>query len=282
MSGFVSELVEDFSGSGGSNQQERFSESESYNQSSYGGGGGYGGGGYGGDNERFSESESYNQSSYGGGGFGGDNERFSETETYSQSSYVEAPPPPPECPFPWRPRWDDRSRRYVFIHQETGEEVWDFEEVRRRIRGGGGYYEVETSTTYYDQQGGGGGYGGGGYGGREERVYESEEVVDEQGRRGGGRHGLAYGAVGAAAGLAGGAYVMHEGEDIRQDYDYDKYRVENDVEDFPENVSPSLTLVPVTQPKPYLPLTGSQLDRPQSRRSGRHTARRRIRRRPLR
>lgn len=57
-------------------------------------------------------------------------------------------------------------------------------------------------------------------------------------------HGAAYGAMGAAAGLAGGALLMHEGEKVEQDWDQDKARVENrleggvqDVENFPENAA---------------------------------------------
>lgn len=57
-------------------------------------------------------------------------------------------------------------------------------------------------------------------------------------------HGAAYGAVGAAAGLAGGALLMHEGEKIEGDWDYDKARMENkleggvqDMENFPENTA---------------------------------------------
>ena len=60
-----------------------------------------------------------------------------------------------------------------------------------RRTGGGG--------ANYDQRG-------------EERVYEQQEV---QGGGGSG-HGLAYGAMGAAAGLAGGAALMYEGEKIRE------------------------------------------------------------------
>lgn len=73
--------------------------------------------------------------------------------------------------------------RYCFFHEETGEVVWEIEEVRRRTRGGGGgFYEQESSTTtYYDDRAGYGRYGGRGYG---------------------------------AAGLAAGAGVMYEGEKI--------------------------------------------------------------------
>ncbi len=41
-------------------------------------------------------------------------ERISETETTYSSNYEQGPPP--NVPYPWRPRWDDRSLRYIFIH----------------------------------------------------------------------------------------------------------------------------------------------------------------------
>ncbi|KAK5004569.1 hypothetical protein LTR60_006516, partial [Cryomyces antarcticus] len=86
---------------------------------------------------------------------------------------------------------------------------------------------------------------GGYYGERrgEERRYE-ERREDERERRHGGGHGMAYAGMGAAAGLAGGALLMHESGRIEGDYDREKYRLENrvengieDVEEFPENAA---------------------------------------------
>jgi hypothetical protein len=144
-----------------------------------------------------------------------ESETFSETETYdSYSNYNNRGPP--QVPYPWRAQWDDRERTYIYVHQETGERVYEYEEVIRRTQGGGyrqggGYQD----SSYYQQSSsyGGGGYGGG-YGGGGERVYESEEVEE---RSGGGKkgHGMMYGALGAAAGLALGAGAMYEGEKIR-------------------------------------------------------------------
>ena len=44
------------------------------------------------------------------------------------------------------------------MHQETGEQVWEYDEVIRRTRGGG--YEQQDSSYYSSQSGG---YGGGPY-----------------------------------------------------------------------------------------------------------------------
>lgn len=151
----------------------------------------------------------------------------SSTNQYEESSYTDSSysdsyntnsgslAAPPQVPYPWRARWSERERRYVFVHQETGEEVYEYQEVIRRTRGGG--YEETQTSSYYDQQqssnygcGYSGGYGGG-YG--NERVYESEQVQENKGS--GGGHGMMYGALGAAAGLAAGAGLMYEGEKIR-------------------------------------------------------------------
>lgn len=194
-----------------------YDESQSYSeeQSSYDQYGGRGPrrGGY--EDQSYEQSETFTeQSSYGGGGgYGGG-----------------GPPPPPRVPWPWRARWDERSRQYCFEHEQTGEVVWSFEEVQVRTRESGGrggreYYDqssetIEESSGYARGGGGyGGGYGGGGYAGGSEQVYESETMTEEESRRrggGGGGHGLAYGAMGAVGGLAAGAFAMYEGEKIRK------------------------------------------------------------------
>ena len=100
--------------------------------------------------------------------------------------------PPSQVPYPWRAQWDDRERRYSFVHEQTGEQIWDYDEVMRRTDGG------EQSNAYNDQYEPG-------------SVYHDEQAVDQSGNN----HGLAYGALGAAAGLAGGAALMYEGEKLR-------------------------------------------------------------------
>lgn len=94
----------------------------------------------------------------------------------------------PQVPRPWIAEWDQRDQRWIFINERTGE---------RTFQHPGGSYE--RREEYY--QPGPGRQGGGYY---EERREE---------HRGGG-HGMAYGVAGAAAGLAGGALLMHEGHKI--------------------------------------------------------------------
>nr|POE78051.1 hypothetical protein CFP56_09692 [Quercus suber] len=163
--------------------------------------------------------ETYTDSSYGGGYNRGprQDERFTETETttyYDNNSG--RPPPPPQPPYPWRAQWDDRERRYFYIHTESGERTWDFP-------GRGGY-------------GGGGGGGGGAYE-QQTTTYVEEDQRGERRGGGGGGHGLAYGALGAVAGLAGGAFLMHEGHEMKEDFEQDKDRLEENVEDFPEDAA---------------------------------------------
>lgn len=97
--------------------------------------------------------------------------------------------PPPSVPRPWIAEWDERERAYFYINQETGQKSWEL------------------------PYGGGGGAPGGGYYGEGQRGYEQNSYAQEQPRS---DHKFAYGAAGVAAGLVGGAVLMHEGEEIRK------------------------------------------------------------------
>jgi len=129
--------------------------------------------------------------------------------------------PPPQIPPPWRAIWEERDQRWLFINEQTGERTFQF---------------PQQSSTYGGQYSGGGGYGGppqqdyNSYGGKDD-YYENERREKKHG------HGLAYGAGGAAVGLAGGALLMHEGEKLDGDWDREKYRVEQGFEDAPERAA---------------------------------------------
>lgn len=129
-----------------------------------------------------------------------------------QTEYVEerreyyggGPPQPegPPLPRPWVARWAEQDRRWFYVNEMTGEQSWE------RPYGEPGYGKPPAGY------GGGGGYGQGGYGGpppgeyyREEERYQEEPPKKD--------HSVAYGVAGAAAGLVGGALLMHEGEEIR-------------------------------------------------------------------
>lgn len=145
---------------------------------------------------------------------------------YNDSYQSGGPPPPPQVPPPWIAEWEPRESRYIFVNRQTGERQWDF--PRQQYGGGDAGYD--------------GGYGGGGPGSAnygDPRTYESEPRQEEK-----KHHGWMGAALGAAAGLAGGALLMHEGHEVKEDYEEDKYkvdqwgsRVENDVENFPEDAA---------------------------------------------
>lgn len=97
---------------------------------------------------------------------------------------------PPPVPRPWVARWADQERTWFYFNEETGERSW----------------EVPYG-------GGGGGYPGGGSRGYQEEVYQQNTYVQEEQPR--SNHNFAYGAMGVAAGLAGGAVLGYEGEKIR-------------------------------------------------------------------
>ncbi|KAI5248994.1 hypothetical protein E4T43_01097 [Aureobasidium subglaciale] len=128
----------------------------------------------------------------------------------------------PQVPPPWRAVWDDRDNRWLFINEQNGERT--FEHPGRTGGYGGGY------GSSYNQGPPQGQYGG----------YEQQQQQPPKKSH----NGLAYGAMGAAAGLAGGALLMHEGHEVKEDWEEDKYRAEekfdrfeNRVEDAPEDAA---------------------------------------------
>lgn len=119
-------------------------------------------------------------------------------ESYGGSSGGYGQQPPYVQP-PWVARWDGEAGRWIFINEQTGART--FEHPGSSYQGSG-YYQGGPPPS----QGYGGGYGNGGYGGNERVEYVEEKSS--------GGNGLMYGAIGAAAGLAGGALLMHEGEKV--------------------------------------------------------------------
>ncbi|KAL4951550.1 hypothetical protein BDW69DRAFT_37982 [Aspergillus filifer] len=150
------------------------------------------------------------------------------------SGYGSAPPPSgPQAPYPWVSRWDDRSQRWYFLNEQTGQTSWETPGGAPSYGGGyGGSYESRGGY------GGGGGYGGPapGYGGdsgyaRQEGYYEQQQQPEKKDHTG------LYVAGGVAAGAVGGALLMHEGEEIHDDFERDKYELEQGVEDLPEDAA---------------------------------------------
>ncbi|KAJ9625538.1 hypothetical protein H2203_004295 [Taxawa tesnikishii (nom. ined.)] len=144
-----------------------------------------------------------------GGGYGGGDERYSQPVFGGGSSQG----PPPQVSPPWRAVWDERERRWLFINEANGERTFEYP-------GGGGYGQQGGYGGGYGRQGGyGEGYGQqGGYGGgyeepRQEKKhhnYGEWQWVPQQ--------------------------DWQAGEEVKQDWDEDKYRMENKFDNGVEDV----------------------------------------------
>lgn len=109
-----------------------------------------------------------------------------------------APRPPPVSP-PWYAEWDARDNRWLFVNQQNGERTFTY-----------------PGPGYAQQQGSYGGLPGGSsnQGAYNQGSYDpTNNYQQEQHKQKSGGNGWKYAAAGAA-GLAGGALVMHEGEEL--------------------------------------------------------------------
>lgn len=121
----------------------------------------------------------------------GREERITET-TYTNHNGAPGPSgPPPQVPPPWRAQWDPQSQRWYFVNDQTRETRWEFPQNN--------FYAGPPSRPY----------------GETENVTTTTIVQEDRGA--GKQHhgsGLGWGMAGAAAGLVGGALLMHEGHEI--------------------------------------------------------------------
>ncbi|KAF2083234.1 hypothetical protein K490DRAFT_70016 [Saccharata proteae CBS 121410] len=113
-----------------------------------------------------------------------------------QGGYGGSGSAPPQVQLPWVARWDEPAGRWIYINEQTGART--FEHPGGSYQDAG-YYQGGPPGMQQQQ----GGYGGG---------YEGEYREEE--KSSGGGHGLMYAGVAGAAGLAGGALLMHEGEKV--------------------------------------------------------------------
>jgi hypothetical protein len=123
----------------------------------------------------------------------------------SNSSYGSQPPPVSP---PWYAEWDSRENRWLFVNQQNGERTFTYP---------GPGFAQQQGNYGAPQQHGGYGYGQDGYsnqGAYQQTAYDPSRgggYQQEEHKSGG--NGLKYAAVGAA-GLAGGALLMHESDNI--------------------------------------------------------------------
>lgn len=88
----------------------------------------------------------------------------------------------PPLPPGWIAEWDPQDQRYIFVNQRTGERSWNHP--------GSGPQGYSSPQGYGQPQG---------YGPPRGAPAPQQK-----------NHNLAYGAGGLVAGLAGGAFMMHE------------------------------------------------------------------------
>lgn len=123
------------------------------------------------------------------GGYGQSQGGYAQQEyQYQQNTNYGGNQGPPQCPPPWIAEWDNYQNRWIYINRETGQRTHEHP-------GQGGY-----GNRGYQQQG----YGGGGY---QQQSYGSQPPQQQS-------HTGRNVALGAVAGLAGGALLMHEGHKV--------------------------------------------------------------------
>lgn len=118
-----------------------------------------------------------------------------ESRGYYGQNQPQSSSGPPQVPYPWVAEWDERDGRWIYINRDNGERT--FQHPQPSYGGGGGYGERS-----YEQ-----GYGGQGYGGQEQREYYEQQPEKKD-------HTVRNTVLGAAAGVLGGALLMHEGEKV--------------------------------------------------------------------
>ena len=94
----------------------------------------------------------------------------------------------PQVPPPWVAEWDNRDNCWIYVNRETGQRTFEFP---HQPYGGNNY---------------GGGYGQQYQGGDQRGSYQQEPPKQS--------HTGRNVALGAAAGLIGGALLMHEGHKV--------------------------------------------------------------------
>ncbi|KAI6817322.1 hypothetical protein KC332_g11402 [Hortaea werneckii] len=148
------------------------------------------------------------------GGYSGYNQRSGYDAR--QEGFMNGPPPPPQLPYHWQAFWEAGEGRYLYVNERTGQRTFDAPSA-----GYGGYNAAPPPPSAE----------GAVYGDRSDATVPS--VKEKEGSS--GSHGLMYGALGAAAGLAGGAFLAHEAGEW---FDGSEERdMEREIEEFPEDTA---------------------------------------------
>ncbi|KAI6860514.1 hypothetical protein KC343_g16133 [Hortaea werneckii] len=148
------------------------------------------------------------------GGYGGYDQRSGYDAR--QEGFMNGPPPPPQLSYPWQAFWEAGDGRYLYVNEQTGQRTFDAPSA------GYGGYSAAPPPPPAD---------GAVYGDRSDATVPSGKVKEGSS----GSHGLMYGALGAAAGLAGGAFIAHEAGEWFDGSD--ERDMEREIEEFPENTA---------------------------------------------
>ncbi|KAJ4985324.1 hypothetical protein SVAN01_09175 [Stagonosporopsis vannaccii] len=189
----------------------------------------------------------------------GGQQQYGQQQYYSQQPQQSTHGPPPVSP-PWYAEWDSRDNRWFFVNQHTGERTYQYPGPGNQNQGAYGQQGGYDQRSAYGQPGYGqpqGGYGGG-YG--QPGGYGESQGYSQQGSYGGSyasqeqpkkesSNAWKY-AAGGAAGLVGGAILMHEADNISElpisapfsrcannptEEGFDEFG--NKIENFPENAA---------------------------------------------
>ncbi|KKK15698.1 hypothetical protein ARAM_007464 [Aspergillus rambellii] len=144
----------------------------------------------------------------------------------------QCPPAPGNVPYPWVARWDERDQRWFFQNEQTGQ-------TSREHPGYSQGAPPASQGQYYGGGGGGAPAPGGYYNEQQQQQHHHQhhQQQQEQERAPKKDRKMLYAAGGLAAGAIGGAMLMHKGEEIHDDFERDKYRFEDGVEDIPEDAA---------------------------------------------
>jgi hypothetical protein len=181
--GFLDSIVNKLTGDSPGGQQQ-YSQQQQYGQQQYG-------------------QQQYGQQQYGQQQYG--QQQYGQQQ-YGQQQYGQPQGPPPSVSPPWHAEWVAHESRWIFVNQQNGERTYQYPGPGNQGQGAygqqGGYGQPQQQQQGYDQQ----------------RAYAQQEyggglVSEQQPQKKEGSNAWKY-AAGGAAGLVGGAILMHEAGNI--------------------------------------------------------------------
>lgn len=153
-----------------------------------------------------SEQQQQQQGSYGGG--------YQQQQQYGGQQQQQQQGAPQVYP-PWRAVWDQEDGRWLYINDQNGERT--FEHPSHQAGYGAGSNPNNYGQGYSEQYN---------QGAPQASYSNAPQAAPQKSNH----NGLKYGAIGVAAGLAGGFLIDHEAHKVEEKWDGDKYRAEERVD----------------------------------------------------